>query len=352
MGSGRFSLHHAARAAAANAGALISGAQTAKAARVEAAMTSDPNSADEDFRFGAEPLVDKFAPGSAPPIDSAYVDRASRFVLALLFAWASPFVVDGFASALARNLRDDSFIVMLAIGVVLGKFGLLSMWLAWGSSRFIWRMLIVIVSVSFTAMVVSIDRGGASQFFLVVFLLTILCAGAIAAPRYYVRWVEQWTTRLDEPRPARRNQFSILDLLVWTTVVAIVCGLISGIGFPQGMSIVEFGFLCLIAGPIVAFVVLLAMWTELNRAESIGFFVLVNYIFAVALAFIVGSMSRAPWWAIGYMFASLATGISCILGVLYLFRNRGDRLVRASGPGGAIHATAAADIDDESGEWA
>jgi hypothetical protein len=308
-------------------------------------MTSDPDSADEDFRMDAEPPVED------KPVDYEDFGRPSRFALATLFALASPFFVDGLAVLMLKSLNGQSPIVVFAIGAILGKFALLSMWLAWGSSRVIWRVLIIMVSVFFSTMVSQIDPDK-SQFYLVVLLQVILCAGAIAIPRLFgARWVERWTLRAVEPVPVRRNQFSILDLLIWTTTFAIIAGVMQAIGLPTWMGVVEFGVLCLFAVPITSFFVLVAMWVELNKAESIGGFVGLMYLFLLFLTVILAAITRAPGEAFAYIFGTLATALTFILIVLHQFRRAGDRLVRARPSTSTAHLTTRSDFDDEPGEW-
>ena len=121
--------------------------------------------------------------------------------------------------------------------------------------------------------------------------------------------------------------FSILDLLIWTAIVAIVCGAIRGIGLPREIDVLEFGLFSLIGVPIVAFGVLLAMWSVLHTSETIGAFVLMNYVLALVLAIIVAALFGGPIEAVGYMFVMLATAITCVLFILDLYRHSGDRLV-------------------------
>jgi len=314
-------------------------------------MTSDPDSsADEDFRMGVEPSTEEQL-SVEQQIDYAKVDRRARFVFALLLAWASPFLVDGFAVLFLKSIGGAWFFEVFPLGAILGKFCLLSMWLAWGGSRVIWRMLVVMVSVAFTAIAVSMGRDAPLMFMSVLFLM-ILCASGIAIPRLFgVRWVEEWTHGADGPMPARRNQFSILDLLIWTATVAIIAGVMRGIGLPDWMDVLAFGFFCLIAVPLATCFVLLAMWSMLNKAESVGVFVFMNYIFALVLAFIVGAISRAPGEAMSYIFGSLVVAISCVLFALYQFRGAGDRLVRAKRSASAVHPTTPSEFDDWPGEW-
>jgi hypothetical protein len=312
-------------------------------------MASDPDSADEDFSFGAEPPDDQPPSSVDEPFDYAALDRSSRFALALLAAWASPFLVDGIGSLLAKNLGGDSFVLVFMIGVFLAKFGLLSIWLAWGGSRFIWRMLVVMVSVLFTTLAVSAGSDG-PQMFLAVFLITLLCSGAIAVPRLFgVHWVAEWTLHREELFPARRNQFSIFDLLVWTTVVAIIAGVMSAIRLR--MNVFEFGGICLIAVPIAALIILLAMWTELNKAESIAGFVILNYFLLVVLAVVLGSITRAPGEAFVYFLGTLAIALTCVLCALYFFRRAGDRLVRARGSADTTHPATDSEFEDGPSEW-
>jgi hypothetical protein len=295
--------------------------------------------------------MDVEPPVEDEPVDYENIARTSRFALATLFALASPFFVDGLAVLILKSLKGQSPIIVFAIGAMLGKFALLSMWLAWGSSRVIWRVLIIMVSVFFTTMVSQIDQDK-PQFYLVVLLQVILCAGAIAIPRLFgARWVERWTLRADEPVPMRRNQFSILDLLIWTTTFAIIASVMQAIGLPSWMDIVEFGVLCLFAVPITSFFVLVAMWAELNKAEWIGGFVGLIYLFLLILTVILSAITRAPGEAFAYIFGTLATALTFILIVLHQFRRAGDRLVRARRSASAMHPTTRSDLDDEPGEW-
>src|SRR5437868_760690 len=101
-------------------------------------------------------------------------ERQSRFAIAALTVLASPFLVDGLVTALLHGIRGDSIFITVLFGLIVAKFGLVAMWLGWGGSRTIWRMLIVMLSLLFTSLVIpGIDRDR-PQVFLVMLLATLL----------------------------------------------------------------------------------------------------------------------------------------------------------------------------------
>ncbi len=259
-----------------------------------------------------------------PPFDA---DARSRFTIAVLLALASPFLVDALAFAISKVMRGESLVVSILFGLVVAKFGLLAMWLAWGGSRAFWRMLVVMMSLFLTSLAAPVDRNN-TQLFVILFLINGVCALVIALPRLLdVRWIvtSDWRS-LAKPDTGRRYQFSIIDILVWTTMAAVLAGLIQWIGFPAGVDLLGL-LVVLIAPTVLGAAVLVAMWAELGAIENIGGRIGAAYLFAILLALVTGMLWRAPGEAVAYILLFFLSGMSGLLTVLYVLRCAGHRWV-------------------------
>jgi hypothetical protein len=275
------------------------------------------------------PMTDR-SPAVGNPIDYARIDpdHQSRFVIAVLLVLASPFFVDGLSYAVMRVICGDSTVPVFLLGLVTAKFGLVAMWLGWGGSRAIWRMLVVMVSMLFSSFAAPIDRNNL-QLFIVLFLLQTICAATIALPRLLgVRWITAWDAAYgNEIVSHRPYQFSIVDILIWTTMAALLAGLIQWIGIPAGIDLMGLA-ITLVGLVMLSAAVLVAMWAELSVAERIEGRVAAAYSFVAVLAVGTAMLSGAPSDAIGYILGMYLSTASCLLVGLYVLRRFGHRLVR------------------------
>ncbi len=267
---------------------------------------------------------------SDEPIDYAHLDpdRQSQFAIAVLLVLASPFLVDALANSLLRAIRGESIVAPILVGVVFTKFGLLAMWLSWGGSCAIWRMLVVMVSLLFTSFAAPIDRNN-PQLFIILFLIAMICSAMIALPRLFgVRWITSWDSPFGTVVAAKRlYQFSIVDMLIWTMMTALVAGLIQWIGLPEGIDLVGFVF-TLIGLAMLALGVLAAMWAELTVRPRIVGRVAAVYALAIVLALLIAGVTNAPAEAVAYILAMFLTTASCLLGALFVLRCFNHRLIR------------------------
>ncbi|HZZ30194.1 MAG TPA: hypothetical protein VFE46_19505 [Pirellulales bacterium] len=276
---------------------------------------------------------DDSSSASTGSVDQAEFVGRSRFVLAALLALAAPFLVDAAPIAGLKTLHGDELILTpLLFSIIFAKYGLMAMWLAWGGSRAIWRMIILAISWFFTCMLTPGPYTDVPQLFLAFYLQLIVIAAAIAVPRLFgVRWVAdvKWSAGVSVAQN-KPYQFSIYDLLIWTTTVAILAELIRWVGMPQGVGMEGIFFMSL-GGAMLAFIVLTAMWAQLAEmavGSSMGGRTILTFILALIMAVVVVSLSRAPGKAAAFLFMLILATTGWLLAACYVLRCYGHRLVR------------------------
>jgi hypothetical protein len=266
----------------------------------------------------------------------SHPDRRSRFLLGVLFVLASPFLVDAPAIKFSMTIHGDSILIPIFVGFVVAKFGLLAMWLGWGGSRAIWRMLILAVSWFFTCALIPGSYSDAAQAFAVIYLLLVITAAFIAVPRLFgVRWIassEDSAAVLGATHHA--YQFSIFDLLVWTTTTAILAALVRVLGLPQVFDVETVFFMCLACAMLIVGT-LTAMWAqlaELAAGPSVAARAFITFALALVMAIVIAAISQAPSDAVGYIFALFLTIAACLLGACYCLRRQGQWIVWRKSP--------------------
>jgi hypothetical protein len=260
--------------------------------------------------------------------DHSKANRRTYSLVAVVLVLGSPFLIDAPAFALPYDFISDSIIVPIFAGLVTAKLGLLATWLAWGGLRFIFRMLIVTLSLCFTLQLKTNPLGQWPQDFLFLYLLLMVCAVVIAAPRMWgVRWVTRWNDLGGASMPTRKSyQFSIEDVLEWTTAVAFLAVLFRWIGLPKYEFWDPF-FILLYWIVLIAIGVLTAMWAELTTKPNVAARVAVTLGITLLIATFSVALFQAQAHTVPYVFILFLMTEDCLLGCFYFMRRLGHRLV-------------------------
>jgi hypothetical protein len=158
-------------------------------------MTSPPWR--DDPNFGGPPSLTGEEPDGANRYRSrpfqAELNAHDRHVAAIAAILLAPLVIDVPMAAIMRGglgRREPEFIFMLAMfSISVAKFCLLAIWLAWGGSRLIWRVIVVFASLLFTCFAFAYDAH-ATEGYSAVLLACAAIAGTSAIPKLFgVRWV-------------------------------------------------------------------------------------------------------------------------------------------------------------------
>jgi hypothetical protein len=143
-----------------------------------------------------------------------------------------------------------------------------------------------------------------------------------------VRWITVWDAACGNEFVSHRPyQFSIVDILIWTTMAALLAGLIQWIGIPAGIDLMGLA-ITFVGLVMLSAAVLVAMWAELSVAERIEGRVAAAYSFGAVLGIGTAMLSGAPSEAMGYILGMYLSTASCLLAALYVLRRFGHRLVR------------------------
>ncbi len=145
-------------------------------------------------------------------------------------------------AAVASRLRDAPHTaLMLLCGLAAGQLALLSAWWVWGAAPRLWRLLAVLAAAALLSGPLSaVTPGRRSEWFLVLCLYTAW----VAVPLAVTRWAGLRTRAArDRPHRLAARQFSLADLMSWTTAVALGCGLCHHVAFPwsHGLALAGYG---------------------------------------------------------------------------------------------------------------
>jgi hypothetical protein len=264
---------------------------------------------------------------SADVVTPAIRSRRPPFAVVALLVLTSPFVFDAPIIA-ALKAVGESTVSPVLIGMLTAKFGLLVMWLGWGGSRAVLRMPVLALSCFFTAWLTPGTPTDKFEEFSVLFLVLIICGSVVALPRLLrVRWTSPEELSNSDPMlAARRYQFSIFDMLVWTTTTAVFLGLLRFVGLPPYID-AEFLFMILLGCASLVAGIFAAMWTMLTlrpvTAARIAIVLCIATLLAVIPVYLTGITGQE---AAEIFILYLATAV-CLLGGCYVIRCYGYRLV-------------------------
>jgi hypothetical protein len=270
-------------------------------------------------------------------------DWRVRLIPAIVVALLSPLVIDGPISAFVHSVHHEPvvFVLVVIASVEIAKFCLLASWLAWGGSRAVVRVIVVFVSLLFTCVVFGIaGEPGITQAWSLLLLAATGLACLIALPKLFgCRWLsaEELANENQNDGSSRQQlrQFSIVDLFMWTATVAVVAGIIRGLGLPREFADVNSAIvevlilLCVIVA--LAIGTLLAIWSVMSRSP----WVIRRSILSGAV--MIGLFS--PLWlmmlnsphageVVFALFGLILVSLSMVIGPLLVLRSFGDRIVR------------------------
>lgn len=227
--------------------------------------------------------------------------------------------------------RGNSEIIIGCIlsAAAMARFGCLAIWLAWGQSRVVWRLPMVLLNI-----VVSVaiwTAGSNSHNEMQFFLFFVLGVSVIAAiPRLF----RVHRVNLKDPpgylatREVRGGQFRLTDMFAWTATAALLMGIVRWVGVPQ-----EWEWLALIlALPVAGILVLVAMWATLTRAVSIHVRVLSALLLTVGIATVLTMLMGGQGDVALIINGTLLMTVLMTIGCLYVVRCLGVRLVLPSPP--------------------
>jgi hypothetical protein len=287
----------------------------------------------DDKLAGNEQQPDLFSPPPVACIGESQILSASRArsLLAVLLVLAAPFLVDAPVLAVLDAQRGDSFLTPVLLSIIAAKFGLMTMWSAWGGSWAFLRMLVVALSWCFTSQLIPVPPSDKFEIFAAVVLGTLLCGAVVALPRLFgVRWVTQRDLLGNRAAPSQRMyQFSILDMFTWTTTTAVMAALVRWSGLPNYIDVYSIIVFC-IAAAILIVGVWAAMWAGLTMRKFVGARVVATLALALLMGLGTAVLSGGRSEDVGYTIAWFLCTEGCLLAACFIMRRNGHRLVRIS----------------------
>jgi len=281
------------------------------------------------------------------------LNARDRFVGAIAAILLAPLVIDVPMAAIARGglgNREPEFLFMMAMfSISVAKFCLLAIWLAWGGSRLIWRVIVVFASLLFTCFAFAYDTH-ATEGYSTVLLACAAIAGASAIPKLFgVRWISADGGACSAGVIAAAHtarQFTLVDMFIWTATVAVVAGVVRWLGFPRDFVHIHPVEMLLIVGCGLGYPAagtLLAMWAALAPSPNVGprcviaWFVMIGLLSPFLLMIAAGARQEGGVVLLVTVGAMSSTTF-LVFAPLLILRNWGHRLVRERRP--AFGATA------------
>ncbi|HEY2882761.1 MAG TPA: hypothetical protein VGJ15_10015 [Pirellulales bacterium] len=270
--------------------------------------------------------------------------QRGRFIMSVVAVLLAPFVIDLPITALfhANFDRGEPGVPAAVLGVSLfiARFSFLGMWLAWGGSRLIWRIMATYLSLLFSCAVYGISREDrhATEAYSMAMLLVTVFAAMLAIPKLFgIRWVLlQELDSEDKISQPYRRQFSLLDMFLWTFTVAFVLGVFRWLGFPnlQGEASLAWFFLVTTIGlGMPAIAALLSMWAALHRGEEVQLRIALAAGFTLLLLsplLLIAGIGNARGEAVVAILFTIAGSLFCLIAPLLLLRSFGHRLIRVA----------------------
>jgi MFS family permease len=268
-------------------------------------------------------------------------ERRGRFILSLVAVLLAPFVIDLPITALFRVSagHGDPGVpaVVLGVSIFIARFSFLGMWLAWGGSRLIWRIMATYISLFFSCAVFGIsneDRHATEAYSMAMLLITIFAA-MMAIPKLFgIRWV--LVQELDNPAAVshQRRQFSLIDMFLWTFTVAFVLGVFRWLGFPDFRgepSVIWFFIVTGIGLGAPAVASLLSMWAALHRSDDVQMRIIVSSVMVLLLLsplLLLSGAGNASGEALFALLFTIVGTLFCLMAPLFALRSWGHRLIR------------------------
>jgi hypothetical protein len=304
---------------------------------------SSPSPMDEPVQQTAEELLRPMAtePGRAGLFDnSPALPPGLEFALAVMCAVFSPLLCDAPLGALTHSSGgyDTVFIFCTLLAAAGVRLGLLAIWLAWGQSRVVWRLPIVLPSVAFSIL---LWTGGRREEWLDIIpaMIFVVLGTALAAaiPRLFGIYR---INLLDPPNSAdgkvNEGQFRLIDMFAWTATAAVLAGMMRWIGLPNNYEWIA----VVVFTPVGSLMALAALWAALSRRALLSARLLAPFGVVFFIGTIFCSFTGGDPEAIFYIYYTLTTAMALSLGALYVARRMGIRLVSRSLPLIAPPATA------------
>ncbi len=279
----------------------------------------------------------------------------------LLYGWMMV-LVDLLVCSSALNLADRYYIseILPAAALVAAQIGLAILWGTLGTARWYWRAPFALALgtglLGFWVLYVAGWSGQLMSGILVVQAITLTLMSIGLRVRGY-RLIQLVASEENVAgQNSRRFQFAIRDVLIWTTVLAILLGLMRGAGMLVWVTFTDHPALYFKAtvALLSAMAILFALWSALGQ----GHWALRYSLLVIVLLLVGGAMGalstygeqlfnlwRSPkirtgwsyydydlyqwkevgWWWIAWMF--LSGGL--LAASLLIFRTVGYRLVRS-----------------------
>jgi hypothetical protein len=253
------------------------------------------------------------------------------FMLGLL----SPLLIDAPIASLSSMRGDPAPLLgCILFASAAARFGLLAIWLAWGATRAVWRLPLVLPGIILPVLIWTGGRNGFIEWRQVLSLLLMLFLGtaALAAvPRLFGAYrINLYDSPTDSSsQRVRGGQFGLLDIFAWTATVAVLAGIVRWVGLPRDSAWPVF---LLIALPITGIYVLTAIWAVLTKMESIynraaiagG----ITFVGATVLCLLTSARAKDAF----YIHFMLLLIMALLIGGLYLARSLGVRLTVRESP--------------------
>ena len=252
----------------------------------------------------------------------------------------------------------DLWLFSLAVGstsclpytLASGQVGLLVIWAVLGPTPWAWRLPAVLVAAA--GLVCCFFHSGSTDgmWSLVLVLqsaATAVLCGAARLSGFRLRPTAPGSGSLEKVSPDRPLQFSIRDMLVWTTAMVPLLVVTRGLDYWFFGYLDTAGWICCAGiGFCLAVVSTLAMWTAVGEGPAVVRYLVLAVIpplLGLALkALLTGTTLRTlvsrTWWAwqvveVGWQWLAWTTLAACFLaGLLLMFRTSGLRLTRQARP--------------------
>lgn len=276
----------------------------------------------------------------------------------LLYGWMMV-LVDLLVGSSALNFFDRYYIseILPAAALIAAQIGLAILWGTLGTARWYWRAPFTLAMggglLGFWALCITGSSGRLMTEILVVQAITLALMSIGLRVRGYRLIPWEASDENADGQGSRRFQFAIRDVLIWTTVLAVLLGLMRGAGmlvwvtFSDHPALYFKGTVALLS----AMAILFALWASLGQGHWVVRYSLLVVVL-LALGGAMGALSRygewvvnqwilrngpkgfssyvfyqwheVGWWWIAWMF--LSGGL--LAASLLVFRAVGYRLVR------------------------
>jgi hypothetical protein len=195
----------------------------------------------------------------------------------VLYGWC--WVLIDFQTLIAWAFAEQSwwFLAFQAVAIFSAQLGLVTIWMVLGAMRWTMRWPVAVVLIVFLMLpLIRIRYRGenAALLFVVQFCLLWVACVALRWQGYSFTRVAAREHLLSKPTSATDlliGQFGVRDVLVWTTALAIVCGMVRAVGLPSEQWMEHryqspLPLLC--GGTAASMALILAMWAGLGTGSA------------------------------------------------------------------------------------